>query len=404
VTTATAPRRRSLVVIQSPVYGGSHNEAKVLAPLLAAAGWGTTVVLPSEPGNAATRLRAAGIEVVEMPLHRLRSDPLAALGLVGGMPREVARLADLIRERDIDLVRAVGIVHPHGALAARRAGVAVIWQVSDLSAPAALRRMAMPVAVRLSDAMSFNGHRLLEVHRQSARITMTHAAYYPPVDTRVFAPPDARRRSAARQALGLSDGDLVVGSVANVNPDKGLEYLVRAAPAVLAAEPRARFVVVGATYANHAAYAEGLRAELVSLGIDEDRFTFAGERDDTAEVYAALDVHVVSSVREGTTTTALEAMATGIPVVASDVGAVHEVVIDGKTGLLVPARRPHELAEAIVILLRDAAWRGRLGAAGRHDVERRFSAQQCAALHVRLFEAALEHHHRKRRPEGRARE
>jgi glycosyltransferase involved in cell wall biosynthesis len=199
----------------------------------------------------------------------------------------------------------------------------------------------------------------------------------------------------ARHALGLSDDDLVGGSVANLNPDKGLEYLVRAAPAVLAAEPRARFLVVGAEYANHAAYADGLRAELGSLGIDDDRFTFAGERGDTGEVYAALDIHVVSSVREGTTTTALEAMATGIPVVASDVGAVHEVVVDGKTGLLVPARRPDELADAIVILLRNAAWRARLGAAGRRLVERRFSAEQCAALHVRLFEAALEHHRRR---------
>jgi glycosyltransferase involved in cell wall biosynthesis len=393
----TAPERvrRSLVVIQSPVYGGSHNEARVMAPLLEAAGWTTTVVLPREPGNAADRLRAAGIDVVEMPLHRLRSDPRAAMGLAGSMPGEVAELVRLIGDRDIDLVRAVGIVHPHGALAARRAGVAVIWQASDLSAPPMLRRLAMPVAVRLADAMTFNGQRLLDIHRQAARISVPHAAYYPPVDTRAFRVPDPRRRAEARRAFGFTDDDLVVGSVANVNPDKGLEYLVRAAPAVLATEPRARFVVVGAEYANQTAYATGLRAELDALGIDDDRFRFVGPRDDTSEAYAAMDVHVISSVREGTTTTALEAMATGLPIVASDVGAVHEVVGDGQTGLLVPARDPAELAKAISALLRDATWRGRLGSRGRRAVEQRFSAERCAELHLRLFDAALEHHRRR---------
>ena len=204
----------------------------------------------------------------------------------------------------------------------------------------------MPVAVRLSDAMTFNGRELLRVHQQAAAITVPHAAYYPPVDTDVFRPPDHDRRVTG-QTLGLADDDLVVGSVANVNPDKGLEYLVRAAPAVLAAEPRARFVVVGARYPNHAAYADGLQAELDQAGIS-DRFRFVGELDDVADAYAAMDVDVISSVREGTTTTAMEAMATGIPVVASDVGAVHEVVVDGETGTLVPARDPDALAKAIL--------------------------------------------------------
>ena len=103
---------------RQPQRGAGHGAAA------AAAGWNTTVVLPKEPGNAAARLRAAGLEVVEMPLHRLRAsrDPSVAAGLLVATPLEVRRLAALMRERGIDLVRAVGIVHPQAALAARLAG------------------------------------------------------------------------------------------------------------------------------------------------------------------------------------------------------------------------------------------------------------------------------------------
>lgn len=390
------PRRALLAVIQSPVFGGSHNRTVTIEPYLRAAGWTTTVVLPDEPGDAAERLRAGGIEVLPMRLHRLRAtrDLRAHLRLAASFPGEVSALAQLMRERAVDLVRVLGIVHPHGGLAARRAGAAVVWEATDLSAPPALRRLAMPIVARLADGMLFNGRTLLEVHRRSAALPMPHVSYVPPVDLARFAP-DAGQRAQSRAELGVGADELLFGTVANANPDKGLEYLIRAAVLVVAAEPRARFLVVGSTYPNHAAYAEALRAELAAAGPSGERFVFAGPRADLERLYAAFDVKVISSVSEGTTTTALEAMAMGLPVVASDVGAVHEVVQHGLTGTLVPARDPAALAQALLELARDPGLRSRMGVAGREHAVRWFGAERCAATHLRLFDAALEHRDRR---------
>jgi glycosyltransferase involved in cell wall biosynthesis len=390
------PERRILAVIQSPVFGGSHNRTVAIEPYLRAAGWRTMVVLPDETGDAAARLRSGGIEVVTMPLHRLRAtkDPRIHAGLAWSLPWEVHRLTRLVRARKIDLVRVVGIVHPHGGLAGRRAGAAVVWEATDLSAPAPLRRLAMPFVARLADGMLFNGQTLLEEHRRAASLPMPHAAYYPPVDLSRFAP-DPERRAAARTELGIGPDEILVGAIANLKPDKGLQYLVRAAAIVRRAAPRVRFLVVGERHHNHAAYAQALLDEAAEAGLDGRAFRFAGPEDDLGRIYNALDIKAISSVTEGTTTTALEAMASGVPVVATDVGGVHEVVTAGVTGMLIPARDPERLAAALLGLVHDPAARARLGAEGRLQAERRFDARVSADVHLKLFEQALEHRDRR---------
>jgi glycosyltransferase involved in cell wall biosynthesis len=252
----------------------------------------------------------------------------------------------------------------------------------------------MPVIARLADAMLFNGRALLEVHRDATPLTIPHASYLPPVDLARYAP-DAERRERARAELGIATGDVLIGAVANLNPDKGLEYLIRAAALVTSADPRARFIVAGSRYSNHAAYAAALDDQRRAAGLDDRLFRFVGPRADPEAIYAALDVKVVSSISEGTTTTALEAMASGVAVVATDVGAVREVVLDGATGLLVPSRDAGALATAILRVGHDAKMRARFGAAGRERALARFGVAGCADIHLRMFHAALAHRDRR---------
>jgi len=388
--------RRVVTVIQSPIYSGAHNEMARLEAHYRAAGWSSTVILPDQPGDAAARLRAVGVDVVQLPLHRLRAtrDPRNVPALFATMPSETAAVARVMKDRGADVARAIGIVHPHAALAGRRLDIAVVWQATDLVAPGPLRALLMPFVVRLSNGMLFNGRTLLREHSRWARIVVPHAAYFPPVDVDLLRP-DAARRARSRAALGVGADELLVGTVANLNPDKGLEYLVGAAELVTARSSSVRFVVVGAEYPNHAGYAVSLRDAVARARMDDGRFRFLGPRRDIEEVYAALDLMAISSVSEGTTTTALEAMASGIPIVATDVGAVHEVVTDGVTGRLVPGHDAAALADALLALAADPGQRDRLGAAGRDRAVRRFDARLCADVHIRLFEAALRHHERR---------
>jgi glycosyltransferase involved in cell wall biosynthesis/SAM-dependent methyltransferase/uncharacterized protein YbaR (Trm112 family) len=382
---------RLLFPIHYPVFGGPHNQALRLAQALDVHGWATTVVLPDDPGNAAGRLRSAGLDVVMMPLHRLRATTSLReqAALLARFWTEVRALRGLIRERGIDVVQVAGLVNPHAALAARAEDVPVVWQLVDGRTPAVLRRMLTPVVGRLADVLMFTGQRIAELHTDGVLPRQTSLVFYPPVDPDIFRP-RPELRAQARTALGIPEAGAVIGMVANFNPQKGVEDFVRAAAQVVQAVPGCHFVAVGATYATHARYERTVRDLADSLGLTK-HLTFAGARDDVELVYQAMDIKMITSVprSEGATTAAIEAMACGVPVVTTDVGAVREVIADGETGLLVPPRQPTALAAAVVRLLKDSELRTAMGAAARARVETRLAIDRCIEVHLRAYEAAV---------------
>ena len=131
-----------------------------------------------------------------------------------------------------------------------------------------------------------------------------------------------------------------------------------------------------------------MEAEVRSLNL-EDRVELAGSRADVPSLLAAADVFVLSSRSEGAPISILEAMAAGLPVVASDVGGVGELVADGETGLLVPSADPARLAEALRALLPDPGLRRRLGAAGRARAGERFDLPAFRDAHLELYAREL---------------
>jgi glycosyltransferase involved in cell wall biosynthesis len=198
------------------------------------------------------------------------------------------------------------------------------------------------------------------------------------IDLRTF----DRVSAGVKDELGWSAYPLV-GLVARLSIEKGVDIFLAAAARVLAEVPEAKFVVVG----------DGPdRAKLDAL-IDElgirGRVRMLGRRDDMPAVYASLDLMVSSSRREGLPMAILEGMASRLPLIATAVGGVPTVVLDGRTGVLVPAEDPAALATGIIELLRDDAQRERLGSAARQLVEDEFSAQRMTADYLRVYEAAV---------------
>ena len=384
--------RRLLYVVHYPVFSGPHNEALRLAAPLRERGWEVTVALPSEPGNGAERLRAGGLEVVTLPLHRLRArpSPTAQAPLLRHLVPDVRRLRALIRASDAELVAAVGLVNPHAAIAARLEGVPAVWKIVDTRVPGPLRGLLMPLVDRLAAAVMYTGEAVRDAHRVPGAGRAAAVVYYPPVDTELFRP-SARQRSAGRASLGVPDGAPVVGAVANVAPQKGLEYLVRACARVFVEEPDTRFLIAGSVFDTHTAYAELVRAEIRRSGVPADRWLWTGYRSDPENVYPVLDVKALTPLprSEGVTTTVLEAMACGVPVVTADVAGLAEVVEDGVTGAVVPPLDLTAAAEAILRLLRDPAGRTAMGEEARRRTVERYGARACADLHARTFELAL---------------
>lgn len=171
----------------------------------------------------------------------------------------------------------------------------------------------------------------------------------------------AADRAHARAALGLPSDVPVIGCVGRISEQKGQEEFIRAAAQVRAEFPAALFLVVGSADDDRLlARMQALVAEL-DLGAT---LRFTGHLSDMPNVYAALDVLAAPSRWEGFGLMLAEAMAAGRPIVAARAGAIPEVVVEGRTALLVPPRDAPALAEALLRLLRDRTLARRLGEAG----------------------------------------
>jgi len=178
-------------------------------------------------------------------------------------------------------------------------------------------------------------------------------------------------REAVRRKLGLTPDVLLVLQVAALAPHKSQSDLLRAARIVAKARPDVRFWVAGDGPLRTA-----LEAERQNLGLAE-RVQFLGFREDVVDLLRSADLFCVSSYLEGLGTSTLDAMASGLPVVATNVGGIPEIVKHGETGLLVPPRDPEAIARAILALVGDPVRRAGMGAKGRGMV-REFTADRTA--------------------------
>src|SRR5205814_2711696 len=163
---------------------------------------------------------------------------------------DVRRLRREIRDRGIDVVQAHGPTNPQVALAGRRQGAGVVWQLLDTRAPMVLRRAAMPVVRRTADAVTSWGEALAREHPGAAELGERLIVVFPPVDVGEFVP-DPTLRDRARERLELPDPDTSIGTVGVLNPQKGHEHLVRAAAILGADHPNLAIRILGAPSPAH---------------------------------------------------------------------------------------------------------------------------------------------------------
>jgi len=181
------------------------------------------------------------------------------------------------------------------------------------------------------------------------------------------------QRGELRHELGLAAENKLIGIIARLVPIKNHRLFLQAAQAVAEAVPQARFLVVG-----DGELKEELEAYACDLGLD-GKILFTGWRRDLPRLYADLDVVALTSINEGTPVSLIEALAAGVPVVATAVGGVPDVVVEGETGYLVEAGDVEGMAEAIIELLRNPKKAREMGMAGRKAVYPKFSAQTLIA-------------------------
>lgn len=217
--------------------------------------------------------------------------------------------------------------------------------------------------------------------------------HYIPNGVRAARPRSPETRLAARGALAEAHPQLTASGTAPVavytgrlHEAKGIQYLIAAWTSVSERLPDARLWIVG-----DGPYRGALDQQIADLGLD-GRVILCGAFDSVDDFLAAADLYVLPSLEEGMSLALLEAMAAGVPVIATDIPANQPLVEHEQEGLLVPPRDDKSLAEAIVRLFGDHELAQRLTAAARSRVERQFSLTACAAAHLDLFAQLVASH------------
>jgi 3-deoxy-D-manno-octulosonic-acid transferase/glycosyltransferase involved in cell wall biosynthesis len=218
--------------------------------------------------------------------------------------------------------------------------------------------------------------------RSAAFLEVPHRVILHGVDAALFTP--AGDRAALRRSLGLDPDAFLVGCFGRLRAQKGTDLLVEALLATLPAHPDARAVLMGGVTPDQAGFVEGLKAKVAAAGLAH-RIAFRPEDPawDVARWFRALDLYATAPRVEGFGLTPLEAMACGVPVIASRAGAFEDIVADGVTGRLVPAGDGAALAQALGEALADRATVRRWAAAARaHVLARHRIEDEAAALNA----------------------
>lgn len=286
------------------------------------------------------------------------------------------RVRRLVRSLQPDLLHALHLTS-YGFLAGLcgvHPSIVSVWGTDVLEAPrlSPFHYLITRYALARADHITATGMRLAEATLRYAPRGKPVTVVPYGIDLARFSP---RPRERAEQ--------VVVGAVARLSPEKGLEFLLRAVAALVEQGRPLRVVLAGD--GPQRGRLERLAAR---LGLAE-RVEFLGEvpHGDVPAVLQRLDIFAMPSLAEGFGVAALEAAAMEIPVVASRVHGIPDVVADGQSGLLVPPRDPSALARAMARLADDADLRQRLGRGGRALVEARYRWQDNAAQMERLYQA-----------------
>jgi len=322
-----------------------------------------TVSFVARPGSElARRARAAGFEVDELAFSWHYS-PFAA-----------RRLAAMLRERR---ARILHLHDGHGVWLGKTAA----WLAGTPNVVATRR---VDFRVRSARKWSSGIDRVVAISECIAGVlrragVSEHKLHVvnSGIDTGRLA--SAGPREKFRAELGLGDWAPLVVTVGALTDHKGQRYLVDAMPAVREAQASAHLVIAGEGELRGA-----LSAQIDRLGLSE-WVHLVGFRPDVPDILAAADLVVFPSHLEGLCTSAMDAMACGRGVVATDAGGLPEVVTSGETGVIVPARDPAALAEAIVKLLGDDGLRRAMGEAGRARVADRFTAERMVEGNLAIY-------------------
>ncbi len=356
--------------------GGGETSLRALLGALDRKLYSPSLVCP-RAGALPDSVRAAGIDVQTMPY---RGSSVWFVPSVWARSPVVRRVEAVLRDLSPAVVHTDFHTLPFALPACRHLGIPILftcygWWFRPRPWQRAFYRRGPRSILAISEAVK-RGFLGEPPFMSPDRIRVLHLG----VDTDIFRP-QPELREPVRRELGLAPDAPLVAMVARFQAVKGHDVFLRAGKLLAHQAPGARMVIAGGNVfgrRSDESFQRGVMAQAEADPILRDRVRFTGWLARSDRILAASDVVVCSSRFESFGMAAVEAMASGVPVVSTNVGGPAETVVDGETGYLVPPDRPDLIAARTLALLEDAPLRDRMGQAGRTRVVARFGLSRYA--------------------------
>lgn len=341
--------------------------------------------LPPERYRSVVLIRGKGWVYEELGRRGIEPLILDAKGSFNW--RYLLRLCRLIRRERVDLIQShlVGssVYCSLAGLITRRPVVATFHGAVDIDNVARLARLKFglinagaAVIVAVSDSLRREMAQRTPLRRDKTRLI------YNAIVTDDFQRPHS---DALRREHGWSADELIVGSLGNIRPAKGYEVLLQAAALLERSRHSLRFVIAGQCNAQNASLYERLLALRHELGLEE-RVLFLGFSEDAAGFLAGLDLFLSSSLSEGLPLAAIQAMAAGLPILATRCGGYRELITEGENGWLVETGDPQALATALETLADSPELRAELAASARRYALETFDLRVMLDAYAGLYD------------------
>ncbi len=363
-----------LEVIQDNRLGGIAVRAVAVASALRQHGVESVFVLPTDDGDVSRRCRSLGFGVIRLTLRKPNLHrPVQTLLWFLSFPLSVRQLSGVIRRENPDAIHANGMICLQAVMAGLLTEVPVLWHLAGTTIyPKTLSRIVLKILGRKAYKV-FIADGVRKYFMGDAPFSAREMILHEPIDIdQVERAKACHIRGHFRRQIGIPEDAILVCTVANVTSLKGIDVLLEAAVQVRRKHPGVHFVVVGKKLSTQQRFIRRLERAIMASEMSS-RFILVGYRDDIHSLLLDCDLFVLPSLSEGTPLSILEAMAAGVPVIATRVGGIPEQIEHAKSGILVHPGDADNLAAAIENLVAQSELRVHLAHRAQSRVREEFS-------------------------------
>ena len=368
------------IISSKDAIGGAQEHTRILCAGLDKNKY--RVIIVTRPGSIVPYYKGQGFEVIPVELRHKPGSILKLLGIIKKYKIHIIHTHNMLADRRGCVAGWLGrvpivVTTIHTLMNTDRFGEqkrgTSIWQYNFLLKHVPKKIIALSEEVKR--------HTRKELNLEDDRISLIHNA------SDLSRLNKSVNKQEKKREFGIDEDCCVVGTVGRLVELKGYPYFIKAASLILQKFPeKLKFLIVGDGYMS-----DELRNLAKGLGI-ADKIIFAGQRRDVPEILHILDVFVLSSYYEGLPRSIIEAQACGVAVVATNVGGTPEVVINDKTGILVPSKDEKAIAKAVIDLLTNRDKAEKMGNAGKEWVQKQFDAPVFIRKTEDLFEDLIRKH------------